>query len=197
MALEATGQSPSVANSPIQTTEAEELKPEQEEQALAEDVISSPNEMEVDQFNSNPCMDFLVKIVRRMHKTIAPPTGDTSKMPLWMGELNKTFKAQGKTWRLLIWIMILKPYLECRHSVNREAIPGKVDYQLPWSFRELCKSLDTTHDDTSYSRRSVWRANELLCSGKQAKVNQLSLLLISRKGSLRVIDCVGSKRQSK
>lgn len=133
MALEASGRSPP-AVSPSTSIEPEGPTPEQEERELAEDVISSPNEMEVDQFNSNPCMDFLIKIIRRLHTTITPPTKDTSKMPLWMNELHKVFQAHGKAKKENIYIKVFqlfKSYLSYfRHATHYKAFSGETHHQL-------------------------------------------------------------------
>ena len=53
-------------------------------------------ELDIDQFNGNPCMGTLMRVIRQLHTTIAPPAEDGTNMPQWVREIHKAFTAPGK-----------------------------------------------------------------------------------------------------
>ncbi|KAL0088017.1 hypothetical protein F4703DRAFT_1975680 [Phycomyces blakesleeanus] len=59
------------------------------------DVSTRPLEIEMDQFNLNPCMEYLVELIWILHTKITPPSKDNNDMPAWMANMHTDFNARG------------------------------------------------------------------------------------------------------
>ncbi|CAO3576402.1 unnamed protein product [Absidia cylindrospora] len=91
VALDTLGQKESSTQRAIADDQMDIEGENMESEAESGTTIRDSTELELDQFNANPCMKLLGAVVQRLHSAITPPDENPTDMPLWMAEIHKAF----------------------------------------------------------------------------------------------------------
>ncbi|KAI9025750.1 hypothetical protein CLU79DRAFT_699113, partial [Phycomyces nitens] len=78
-----------------------------------------PFEIEMDQFNFNPCMEYLVEVIWRLHTIITPPSQDNDNMPIWMTNMYNVFNNRGT--HIMIRLTFSKLIMNCPEAFEHYA----------------------------------------------------------------------------
>ncbi|KAI8098597.1 uncharacterized protein BX664DRAFT_288171 [Halteromyces radiatus] len=107
LALESLGRTKPITQetTTIDQAEMEELEAEEGE------TTRDASELELDIFNSNPCMKLLTAVINRLHTSITPPDENVTQMPLWMLEINRAFTAENAS--LMQRLFLAKLIINC------------------------------------------------------------------------------------
>ncbi|CAO3615261.1 unnamed protein product [Cunninghamella echinulata] len=93
MAIEEYNNNQNSSQKPIKLDQSELYMDLDQEITESGTTVRNESELELDQFNKNPCIKLLTVVIRRLHTTITPPIANSTDMPLWMNELFKSFNA--------------------------------------------------------------------------------------------------------